>query len=246
DPATGAFFGSQDADETYYPLPEGERALRVAPSVDRTIFSEYNGKAVSGLVAAHRAFGAPAVGVGDSLLARAERLASFLRERMTSRDAGVARYLAPAGEEEKVPHRWLADHAAVATAYLDLHDATGKGEYLEWAQETLSDAVSSLYRPEAAGFLDRLPAAGDFGGLSQPLYPFTPNAHIASALLRCARATGKEDLFAIGVRTLCGLSAEFDRRGAFAAKYGSALLLYTKGNPGTACLPGDPSCATAS
>ncbi|HQT97899.1 MAG TPA: DUF255 domain-containing protein [Thermodesulfobacteriota bacterium] len=246
DPATGAFFGSQDADETYYPLPEGERALRVAPSVDRTIFSEYNGKAVSGLVAAHRAFGAPAVGVGDSLLARAERLASFLRERMTSRDAGVARYLAPAGEEEKVPHRWLADHAAVATAYLDVHDATGKGECLEWAQETLSDAVSSLYRPEAAGFLDRLPAAGDFGGLSQPLYPFTPNAHIASALLRCARATGKEDLFAIGVRTLCGLSAEFDRRGAFAAKYGSALLLYTKGNPGTACLPGDPSCATAS
>jgi len=138
--------------------------------------------------------------------------------------------------------RWLADHAAVATAYLDLHDATGKGEYLQWAEETLSDAVSRLYRPEAAGFLDRLPAAGDFGVLSQPLYPFAPNAHIASALLRCARATAREDLFAIGVRTLCGLSAEFDRRGAFAATYGSALLLYTKGNPGTACLPGDPTC----
>jgi uncharacterized protein YyaL (SSP411 family) len=162
---------------------------------------------------------------------------------MTSRDAGVARYLAPPGEEEKVPHRWLADHAAVATAYLDLHDATGKGEYLQWAEETLSDAIPRLYRPEAAGFLDRLPAAGDFGGLSQPLYPFAPNAHTASALLRCARATGREDLFTIGVRTLCGLSAEFDRRGAFAAPYGSALLLYTKGNPGTACLPGDPACA---
>src|SRR4030042_2375833 len=79
DPATGAFFGSQDADETYYPLPEEERALRVAPSVDRTIFSEYNGKAVSGLVAAHRAFGAPAVGEGDSLLARAERLGPCFR-----------------------------------------------------------------------------------------------------------------------------------------------------------------------
>src|SRR5512135_610300 len=68
DPSTGAFFGSQDADETYYPLPEGERALRAAPPVDRTIFSEYNAKAVSGLVAAHRAFGAPAAGEGDSLL----------------------------------------------------------------------------------------------------------------------------------------------------------------------------------
>jgi uncharacterized protein YyaL (SSP411 family) len=175
-------------------------------------------------------------------LARAERLGRFLRERMTSLDAGVARYLASPGEEEKVPHRWLADHAAVATAYLDLHDATGTGEYLRWAEETLCDAIASLYRPEAAGFIDRLPEAGDFGDLSQPLYPFAPNAHTASALLRCARATGREDLFAIGVRTLCGLSTEFDRRGAFAAKYGSALLLYTKGNPGKACLPGDPAC----
>ncbi|MBP2675720.1 MAG: YyaL family protein, partial [Deltaproteobacteria bacterium] len=243
DPATGAFFGSQDADETYYPLPEEERALRETPSVDRTIFSEYNGKAVSGLVAAHRAFGAPAAGGGDSLLARAERLGSFLRERMASLEAGVARYLAPPGEEGKAPRRWLADHAAVATAYLDLHDATGKGEYLRWAEETLSDAISRLYRPEAAGFVDRLPSGADFGELSRPLYPFAPNAHIASALLRCARTTGREDLFTIGVRTLCGLSAEFDRRGAFAAPYGSALLLYTKGNPGTACLPGDPACS---
>ncbi|MFA6148364.1 MAG: DUF255 domain-containing protein [bacterium] len=242
DPSTGAFFGSQDADEAYYPLPEEERSLRAAPSVDRTIYSEYNGKAVSGLVAAHRAFGAPAGGEGDSLLARAERLGRFLRERMTSPSAGMARYLASPGEEEKVPHRLLADHAAVSTAYLDLHDATGKEEYLRWAEEVLADAVSHLYRPEAAGFLDRLPEAGDFGVLSQPLFPFAPNARIASALLRCARATGREDLFRVGVRTLCGLSAEFDKRGAFAAPYGSALLLYTKGNPGKACLPGDPTC----
>ena len=175
-------------------------------------------------------------------MARAERLGRFLRERMTSLDEGVARYLAPPGEEEKVPHRWLADHAAVATAYHDLYDATGKGEYLKWAEEILSDAISHLYRPEAAGFLDRLPAAGDFGVLSQPLYPFAPNAHTASALMRCARATGREDLFTIGVRTLCGLSEEFDRRGAFAATYGSALLAFLKGSPGNACLPGDPSC----
>lgn len=242
DPAAGAFFGSQDADETYYPLPEGERAHRVAPSVDRTIFSEYNGKAVSGLVAAHRAFGAPAAGGGDSLLTRAERLGRFLRERMTSPGEGLVRYLPPPGEEEKAPCRLLADLAAVATGYLDLHDATGEGEYLQWAEETLGEAVSRLYRPEAFGFADRLPAKGDFGGLLQPLYPFAPNAQVACALLRCARATGREDLFTAAVRTLCGLSAEFDRRGAFGAPYGSALLLYWKGKPGTACFPGDPAC----
>ena len=243
DPATGAFFGSQDADETYYPLPEEERALRAAPSVDRTIFAEYNGKAASGLVAAHRAFGAPSSEGGDSLLARAERLGRFLRERMTVPDAGVVRYLAPPGAEGMVPRGLLADHASVATAYLDLHDATGKDEYLRWAEETLAAAVSLLYRPEASGFTDRLPAEGDFGGLSRPLYPFAPNAQVACALLRCARATGREDLFTVGVRTLCGLSAEFDRRGAFGAPYGSALLVFLKGSPGNACLQGDPACS---
>ena len=243
DPSTGAFFGSQDADETYYPLPEEERALRAAPSVDRTIFSEYNGKAVSGLVAAHRAFGAPIVGEGDSLLARAERLGRFLRERMTSLEAGVARYLAPPGEEEKVPHRWLADHAAVATAYLDLHDAAGKKEYLRWAEEILTDAIARLYRPEAAGFIDRLPSAGDFGVLSQPLYPFAPNAHTASALLRCARATGEggslrhrgEDAVRLigGVRPARRLRRSVRQR---------APPLHER-EPGNACLPGDPTCS---
>ncbi|HEX9206236.1 MAG TPA: hypothetical protein VF853_09950, partial [Candidatus Deferrimicrobiaceae bacterium] len=67
-------------------------------------------------------------------------------------------------------------------------------------------------------------------------------AQMACALLRHARGAGRADHLAVAARTLCGLSAEYDGRGAFAAPYGSALLLYRKGNPGKACLPGDPAC----
>jgi uncharacterized protein YyaL (SSP411 family) len=231
DPATGAFFGSQDADETYYPLPAEERARRFPPSVDRTIFSEYNGRTVSALVAAHRAFGAPAGADagGDSLLARAERLAGFLRGSLWRNEEGQARFLEREGVAEDPPTGLLSDHAAAAAAYLDLYDETGKGDYLRFAEEALSFAVGHLYREEAAGFVDRRPAAGDFGQLSAGLYPFAANAQAASALMRCARAGARRDLFEIAVRTLCGLSAEFDRRGAFGAPYGSALLLYRSG-----------------
>jgi hypothetical protein len=244
DPATGAFFASQDADEEYYPLPAEERSRRVPPPVDRTVFSEYNAKAVSALVAAHRAFGAPGreEAGGDSLLARASLLAKRLRESLWDPAAGQARFLSPAGEGQDVPRGLLADHVAVATAYLDLYEETGVGEHLLWAGESLDHAVATLYREEAAGFLDRRPAAGDFGNLAVPVYPFAANAQMACALLRHARGAGRSDHLAVAVRTLCGLSGEYDERGAFAAPYGSALLLYWKGNPGKACLPGDPAC----
>ena len=244
DPGTGAFFASQDADEEYYPLPAEGRSRRVPPAVDRTIFSEYNAKAVSALVAAHRAFGAPAGGdvAGDSLLARASRLGRFLRESLWAPGAGQARFLSPAGAGAEAPRGLLADQVAVAAAHLDLYEETGAEEYLRWAGEEIDLAVETLYREPAAGFLDRRPAPGDFGQLAVPVYPFSQNAMAACALLRHARGAGRADHLATAVRTLCGLSAEYEGRGAFAAPYGSALLLYRKGNPGRACLPGDPAC----
>jgi uncharacterized protein YyaL (SSP411 family) len=245
DAETGAFYASQDADEEYYPLPAEGRALRAPPPVDRTVFSEYNGKAVSALVAAHRAFGAPAGERAgeDSLLARASLLARRLRESLWDPEGGQARFVPRDGERSGVPRGLLADHAAVATAYLDLHEETGGDEYLRWAGESLDLAVSTLYREEDAGFLDRRPVAGDFGNLALPVYPFAPNAQMACALLRHARGAGRPDHLAVAARTLCGLSGEYDSRGAFSAPYGSALILYWRGNPGTACLPGDPACA---
>src|SRR5512139_1591263 len=245
DPATGAFFASQDADEEYYPFPAEARSHAAPPPVDRTVFSEYNAKAVSALVASHRAFGAPSGedAGGDSLLARASLLARRLRETLWDPAAGQARFLPRAGEGRDVPRGLLADHVAVATAYLDLHEETGSDEYLRWAGESLDFAVATLYREEAAGFFDRRPAPGDFGNLAVPVYPFAANAQMACALLRHARGAGRGDHLAVAARTLCGLSGEYDGRGAFAAPYGSALLLYWKGNPGKACLPGDPACS---
>ncbi len=244
DPGTGAFFGSQDADETYYPLPAPERARRFPPAVDRTLFSEYNARAASALIVAHRAFGAPAgaAGEGDSLLARGERLGRFLHDGFWRGEEGQARYAERPCVPGNAPSGLLADHASAATAYLDLFDATGKEEYLRFAEDALAFAVSRLYREELGGFTDRRSSPEDFGGLAVPFVPFAANAQAACALMRFARATGRAEYFAIAVRTLGGLSAGYDKRGAFAAPYGRALLLYGKGKAGAACLPGDPSC----
>ena len=244
DPGTGAFCSSQDADEEYFPLDAEGRAKRIPPSVDRTVFSEYNGKAVSALVAAHRAFGGGKdIGAeeGGTLLARAERLADYLRSSLWSRDLGQLRFR-EAGAAE-AGH--LADNVSVATACIDLWEASGKDRYLDWAGEILDGSVRQFFSAKAYGFLDRRPTENDAGALTLPLVPFASNARMACALMRYSRETARPDLFAVAEQTLKGLSSEFDRRAAFGAPYGSALLLYWKGARGSACLPGDPSCTSA-
>ena len=59
DAATGAFYGSQDADEEFYPLPAAERATREPPYVDRTVYTSWNAMAVSAYLEASWTLGRP-------------------------------------------------------------------------------------------------------------------------------------------------------------------------------------------
>ncbi|MGH8102887.1 MAG: thioredoxin domain-containing protein, partial [bacterium] len=59
DPQSGAFFGSQDADEQYYALPLDERKKRAAPFVDKTIYVNWNGRMISAFLRAHQVTGDP-------------------------------------------------------------------------------------------------------------------------------------------------------------------------------------------
>jgi uncharacterized protein YyaL (SSP411 family) len=242
DSGTGAFCSSQDADEEYFPMDAEGRSKRPAPGVDMTVISEYNGRAVSALVAAHRAFGSgkPVPGdAGGTLLDRAERLGTYLRTGLWSADLGQIRFRDGGGFE--AGH--LADNVSAAAAYLDLWEESGKERYLEWAGEVLDGSVRGFFSAKSNGFLDRRPREGDAGALVLPLVPFASNARMASNLIRYSREAARPDLFAVAEQTLKGLSAEFDTRAAFSAPYGSALLLYWKGARGAACIPGDPSCS---
>jgi len=245
DPGTGAFYSSQDADEEYFLLDAEGRSKRTPPSVDRTVFSEYNGRVASALVAAHRAFGGgkeiPGE-TGGTLLDRAMQLGNYLRSVLWSRDQGQVRFW----EAGRTEAGHFTDNVSVAAAYLDLWEESGKATYLEWAGEILDWSVRHLFPAGSHGFLDRRPREGDAGPLVLPLVPFAANARMACALLRYSREAARPDLFAVAERTLNGLSADFDRRAAFSAPYGSALLLYWKGARGAVCLPGDPSCSSPS
>jgi uncharacterized protein YyaL (SSP411 family) len=167
------------------------------------------------------------------------RVGDHLRSGLWSREQGQIRFR-EAGAAE-AGH--LADNVSAATAYLDLWEESGEARHLEWAGEILDWAVRHFFSAGGYVFLDRRPRESDAGVLKLPLIPFASNARMACALLRYSREAARPDLFTVAEQTLKGLSAEFDRRAAFGAPYGSALLIYWKGARGSVCLPGDPSCS---
>lgn len=241
DPGKGAFFSSQDADEEYYLQDAEGRSGRIAPLVDGTIISEYNGRAVSALVSAHRAFGGGLVvpsEEGTTLLSLAGDIGEFLHSSLWDREQGQIRFR----EKGVVEAGHLADNESVAEAYLDLWEAGRKEEHLALAGEMLDWSVRRFFSSKARGFLDRLPREGDAGPLNVPLVPFSLNARMACVLMRYCREARSSDLIAVAELTLMGLSAEFGDRAAFGAPYGSALLHHGRVGKVEACLPGDASC----
>ncbi len=240
DRESGAFFSSQDADESYYTLPAEERSFRNPPAVDRTVISEYNAAAVSALVAAGRAFpGGGEAKPGDGLLQRAVELGLHLSEGMWAGADGQIRFRDGSGFQAG----YLADNVAAAVAFLDLFDETNDPGWLERAAVRLDWAVSNLFDAGNGQFVDRVGRPGDAGLLKNVRYPFQGNAAAAGALIRCGRRALRADLFSAGRKLLARLSREHDERmGPFSAPLGSALLRYWHGNAGKACLPGDPSC----
>jgi uncharacterized protein len=147
DPATGAFFGSQDADEAYY--RRKDRSGLAKPAVDRTNYADSSSLMVSALAAAYGA-------TGDArYLSRAVKAADFLEANLLSSGEGVRHYFA---DGAAFLPGVLADNALFGLALLDLADATGDRRYVEKAaavgrtlMDRFSDREAKRFRPFLAG-----------------------------------------------------------------------------------------------
>ncbi len=113
DEATGAFYGSQDADEEFYPLPSAEREKHDAPYVDRTIYTSWNAMAISAYLEASWTLGA--AGLRD----RALRALDYVWGKLRGEGGGMSRYLAEDGPRiaESQGH-FAASYASAVDALL--------------------------------------------------------------------------------------------------------------------------------
>jgi uncharacterized protein YyaL (SSP411 family) len=123
DRESGAFYGSQDADEEYY---SSKKRAKVPPRVDTTIYAGPNAEMITALVAASGATGS------KEYLNQAQKAAAFMLRNLYSAKEGVYRYYR---DGTGYLPGLLADNALFGSALLDLYNATGDSRYIDTARD---------------------------------------------------------------------------------------------------------------
>ncbi len=220
DPGTGAFYGSQDADEEFYPLPAEMRKLHAAPYVDRTLYTSWNAMAASAYIEASWTLGRP------ELLERALRTLDHLWDALHTDDEGMHRFFGPRGGEIA---GLLGDQAWTALALLDAYEAAGRPQDLERAR-SLAAFMRARLADGAGGFFDTPEGHDTLGRLSSRQKPVKENAAAALAFTRLARLTSQREYDDFARAALLPFTGVIEAQGYFAADYAVAVDRYL--NPG--------------
>ncbi|HEX5474055.1 MAG TPA: DUF255 domain-containing protein [Vicinamibacterales bacterium] len=209
DPA-GGYSGSEEAAPEYYGATE--RTGRTRPEVDRTLFTDANGAAVSALLAA------------SSLLEDNDLAARALRalERVVLAAYRPGDGVAHCADCARVVRGLLADQCAVVHAMLDAHDRTGDEPYLMMAEEIAHYVLRALWDEAGGTVRDRVPRDDDVGLLAAPEHPFVTGCEAARAFARLARVSDESAFRGRAESILLALYPRVSAQGPLAAHYALA------------------------
>ncbi|MHB1125630.1 MAG: thioredoxin domain-containing protein [Bacillota bacterium] len=182
-PDTGAWSGTQDADEEYYALDAEGRKEKTPPYIDRHIYVNWNGQLARNLI---RAAWVTGEHHWEDL---ALNTLEFLLHRCFNEERGMAHY-----HDGVQPRLWgsLEDQVMVGYALNAAYQSTGEKLWLDMSEKLARFCLGWLQAP-GGGFFDILPDPTAPGALSRPRTDPAENARAARWLLELAAITGNEE-----------------------------------------------------
>ena len=222
DAASGAFFGSQDADEAY--SKTRNRKGMTAPAVDRTTYTDSSALMISALVSAYGAVGE------QQYLDMAMKSADYLLAEIFGKDRGFYHY---SRNGARNLDGLLSDNVLAGSALLDLYNVTGEKRYLTAAREINALLKSSFFDTNTKRFRQSLAAQ-----IATPIVPgMLSKVNDNLANYRAIRFMGRmsyvaesTDQLEIRDEALAALSGTYQDFTPNAAAYGNALL-WAMGDP---------------
>lgn len=217
DGRTGGFFGSQDADENYYRLPEKARKNRTPPSIDKTIFAGWNAEASASLIEA-------GVLMREQDWVDAGRSAFYFSTRnLWDLETGLIRHAM--GQELYL----FEDQVGFLLSLLSVLELSPDKELFQMGDKLLEGVETHLLNPEG-GYSDVAHGSEDIGELQNSRRSLIANAKWARSIALYGAATERHDLEDPARKTLLSFTTkEVEAYGVFAAPYIHAWSVLERG-----------------
>ena len=214
-PQTGAFSGSQCADEGYYEPGQYSRASRVAPPVDEAIYTAWNARAISAYLLAATVLDDAQVGM------IALGALDYLCTNLTHPQGGM--FHVAQGEHVALPGQ-LADQVWMTQALLDGYAFSGQERYLNAAIAVMHYTLHVLFDTQSGLFYDAPDDPMALGRLVIREQSLIENALAAGCLLRMAAYSKRQSLRATGLHILVHCREMYRRTGIQGATYASIVV----------------------
>ncbi len=214
DASQGLFYGSQDADEDYYPLSLEDRQSKEKPPRDATFYTDMNALACSVHLKASWALGR---------LTAKETALEALESLLALEWAHGLRHSYDPDGSAGIP-ALLQDHACLLRALLDAHEHAGSDRYLNEARRVANHMISRFNSgDESAPLFDTPYDSEAMAALRHRLVPVDGNALASGALDQLARATYDPDHHHLSGRLLSSLSVDPNHHTDTAAAYAMSI-----------------------
>ncbi len=195
--SSAGFAGSQDAAEDYYQLGLEGRSQRIAPAIDESRYSDWNGEMFYALFAASNNL------ENDSIKNEAAiRLKALLGK--VSSDRGVLHYYSIEKDAASLDGQ-LNDNAFMLLAAVRAYEETGDAYFLGQAKKIADYSLQNLYDWSSAGFFERhstdieLYTNTELLSTSKPAFG---NGAMALAMLKLYNATRNPVYLDVGLKTI--------------------------------------------
>lgn len=216
DRESGAFYGSQDADEAYY--KKTDRGGLKRPFVDKTAYADSSSLMITAMLSAFAASGK------KEYLDTAEKGAGFILDRLYLSDKGVFHYHHNGTARLQ---GLLEDNALFGSAMLDLYEFTGRRRYLKTALN-IGDIIANKYYVKKTGNFTMsvnadviLPAAS---GEIREVSHFRANCRALLFLSRLSASERYERRRKLVNEALGSFSDEYEDLVTIAPQYASVLM----------------------
>jgi len=213
----GGFYGSQDADESYYKLTKAERAKAKAPRVDETIYTNWNGLMISAYLEA-------AAILNDQTLREfaIRSIQRLLREAYNSEHNAMYHYISGGTRHLEC---LLTDQASFGKALIDAYQSTGEAQYLSHAERLVRYLDEGLADSKNGGYYDAPPDPDSLGYLKRLDKPLDENSALSMILTRLYHAVNDENFLERAKSTLDALAGIYGGYGYAASTYALATDL---------------------